>query len=130
MKISKDALRVARQLFRMSFVDGKLDHGRVKRFVEKLTSDKPRNYEGTLVAYHRLLRLEVERRHAVVESAEKVTEELSKEIVSGLKAKYGDDLTAEFRENSELLGGMRVKIGSDVWDGSVKARLSRLADKL
>jgi len=28
-----------------------------------------------------------------------------------------------------LIGGMRIRVGSDVWDGSVKNRLERLNDK-
>ncbi len=36
------------------------------------------------------------------------------------------DLTTEFGVNRELLGGMRIRVGSDVWDGSVRHRLESL----
>ncbi len=36
----------------------------------------------------------------------------------------------EFKSNPGLLGGMRVRVGSDVWDGSVKNRLERLREKV
>ena len=50
-------------------------------------------------------------------------------VTADLKSKYGDDLTFEFAINPELVGGMRVKVGSDVWDGSVKNRIERLSNK-
>jgi F-type H+-transporting ATPase subunit delta len=50
--------------------------------------------------------------------------------VNNLKKKYGNDLTATFTVNSDLLGGMRVRVGSDVWDSSVRNRLQRLEQQL
>ena len=44
--------------------------------------------------------------------------------------KYGRTLELEFHLNPELLGGIRVRVGSDVWDGSVKARLEALKNAL
>ena len=130
MKINKDAARAARQLFRMSFVDGRLDDGRVKKIVKKIVTEKPRNQSGILHGYHRLIRLEVEKRHVVVESAEALGDDLKSEVSSGLNKQYDSSLSVDYKVNPELIGGMRVKVGSDVWDGSVKAKLSRLADKL
>jgi F-type H+-transporting ATPase subunit delta len=50
--------------------------------------------------------------------------------VTKLKARYGDDLTIEFKTNSTLLGGLRVKLGDDVWDGSVRNRLRTLQEQI
>jgi F-type H+-transporting ATPase subunit delta len=33
-----------------------------------------------------------------------------------------------FGQNPALIGGLRVKVGSDVYDGSVRAKLERLAE--
>ncbi len=49
-------------------------------------------------------------------------------VKTGLAAKYGQDLTYEFKVTPDLIGGMRIRVGNDVWDGSVKARLARLAN--
>ena len=38
------------------------------------------------------------------------------------------EVTVEFAENAGLIGGMRVKIGDDVFDGSVKTRLTSLSE--
>jgi F-type H+-transporting ATPase subunit delta len=40
---------------------------------------------------------------------------------------YGPGLTTSFVENPELIGGMRIQVGCDVYDGSVRARLEALA---
>ena len=128
MKASKDALRTARGLFRASLDGDKLDQSRVKVIVDKLSAEKPRGYLAILHAYGRMIRLELEKTHAVIESATKLDETMRAKILGDLKKKYGDDLTSEFKEDESLLGGLRVKVGSDVWDGTVKARIGRLEE--
>src|ERR1700721_452041 len=80
----------------------------------------PRHFGEVLKDYQRLLRLEVAKHHAVVESASALNSNLSSLLVTKLKARYGDDLTIEFKTNPTLLGGLRVKLGDDVWAGSVR----------
>ncbi len=130
MKSSKEATRAARQLFRMSLVDGAVDLERVKTIIRKLASAKPRGYLAIIAQFHRLLRLELEKRHAVIESAEPLTAELTAQVTADMKRKYGEDVTTEFKVTPSLLGGMRLKLGSDVWDGSVKNRLERLSERI
>lgn len=129
MKVSKDARRTARQLFSLATRDGSLSDDIVRKIIVKLRDNKPRNYGGVLVSFARLVKLEKERNHALVESAVELTPALRKEITDGLVKKYGNQqLTFEYKVNPELLGGVRAKVGSDVWDGSVKARLANLAE--
>ena len=126
MKISKDAQRFARKLLRSSLVDGKIDEARVRSLAAKVIEAKPRGFLQILTAFSKLLRLEFEKRHAVVESAVELQPATRASVEADLRAKCGSDLTFDFVINPELLGGMRVKVGSDVWDGSIKARLQRL----
>ena len=95
-------------------------------------SQKSRAITSTsLKNYKRLLRLEVEKRHATNRDRERSgSRRYASEIVANLKSKYGDDLTTEFHVDPELLGGMRIRVGSDVWDGSVRNRLERLQQEL
>lgn len=130
MKASKDALRVARGLMRLSIVDGRIDKDRVAKIIKRIKEEKPRGHLGILTTYSRLLRLEVQKKQAVVESAEELGAQTGNDVLEDLRRKYGDDLTAEFKVNPDLIGGMRVKVGSDVWDGSVRARLEALKNKL
>lgn len=130
MKVSKDALRNARQLMRLTLRNGSVDLGAAKTIVDKVTADKPRNYLGILTAYQRLLRLELEKRHAIVESATELSGPEQATVTADLQLRHGSDTTTEFRINPDLLGGIRVKLGSTVWDGSVKSRLETLRDKV
>jgi len=130
MKINKEIRRLSREMLRASFTDGQLDPGRIASLVDSLIARKPRNYIGVLKNYRRLLRIEVEKRRARIETASEVARETSSRLVANLKKKYGGDLTTEFVVNPQLLGGMRIRVGSDVWDGSVRNRLERLEQQL
>jgi F-type H+-transporting ATPase subunit delta len=130
MKINKEIRRLSRELLRASFTDGQLDQGKIASVLQSLIEKKPRHYIAVLENYKRLLRLEVEKRHARIESASELTPEVSSGIVSNLRRKYGQDVTTEFLVNPELLGGLRIRVGSDVWDGTVRNRLERLKQNL
>lgn len=129
MRITKEARRLSRQLFRLSLTDGALDRAKVSSIVQTVITEKPRHYLGALENFQHLIRLEMAKRHVVIESAVALSPETSESILSNLKQKYGQDLTSEFTVNPELIGGMRIKLGSDVWDGSVKNRLARLQEQ-
>ena len=130
MRTTKEARKVSGVLFRNSFTEGKLDKEKISHMVETLLAEKPRHYVDALKDYQRLIRLETEKRHAVIESATQLNSALANQIVTNLRRRYGDDLTTEFRTNPDLLGGLRIKIGDDVWDGSVKNRLHKLQEQL
>ena len=130
MKNNKETRQLSRALLRASFTDGQLDQGRVGSLVKSLLEKKPRNYMAVLDEYKRLLRLEVEKRTATIESAADLSSDVANDLVENLKRKYGPDLTTRFGVNPELLGGMRIRVGDDVWDSSVRNRLQRLQQQL
>lgn len=130
MKLNKEIRQLSRKMLQASFTDGQLDRGKVVSLVDSLIAQKPRNYIDVLKNYRRLLRLELEKRHARVETASEVDPTMRSEIVANLKTKYGNDLATEFYVEPQLLGGMRIRVGSDVWDGSVRNRLRRLQHEL
>jgi F-type H+-transporting ATPase subunit delta len=130
MKINKEIRQLSRQLLRASFTDGQLDRGKISSLVQSLVTIKPRHYLAVLENYKRLIRLEVEKRHARIESAAELASEVKSRVLTNLQKKYSKDLTTEFVVNPQLLGGMRVRIGSDVWDGTVRNRLERLKQQL
>lgn len=130
MKINKETRQVSRELLRASSKEGALDWARVNQLVQTLIRLKPRNYIKILDAYRRLLRLEVEKRSATIESASAMAPDAAAQLAENLKKKYGADLATKFVVNPELLGGMRIRVGSDVWDSSVRNRLHRLQQQL
>ena len=130
MKVNKEIRQISREMLRASFTDGQLDSGRIASVVDSVIARKPRNYVDILKNYRRLLRVELEKRQAKIEAANELDSATSSELVSNLKKKYGSDLTTEFVVNPELLGGMRIRVGSDVWDGTMRNRLERLQQEL
>jgi len=126
MKISKHAQRDARQLFRSCRVNGLLDEGRVRQAVSLLVEKKPRGYVEILSRLHRLVKLDLEQRAARVESAVPLSADLQAQVAGQLKNLYGDGLNLAFEQNPSLLGGLRIQVGSDLYDGSVKTRLEKL----
>ena len=130
MKINKEIRQLSREMLRASFTDSQLDPQRIASLVDSLTRRKPRHYIEVLKNYRRLLRLELEKRSARIETASEVDSAIRSEILANLKKKYGTDLTAEFVVDLALLGGMRIRVGSDVWDGTVRGRLERLQQQL
>jgi F-type H+-transporting ATPase subunit delta len=130
MKLNKEIRQRSRKMLQASFTDGQLDPGRIASLVDSVIAEKSRNYIDVLKNYKRLLRLEVEKRHATIETASEVDPAIRSGIVANLKSKYGGDLASDFHVDPQLLGGMRIRVGSDVWDGSVRNRLERLQHEL
>ncbi len=130
MKISKETRQLSRDLIRGSYVDGALDPVRIRSLIATIIRERPRNYLQLLKNYQRLLRLELEKRTATIESAAELDDVARRKIVEGLERKYGHGLTTKYQVNAGLLGGVRVRVGSDVWDSTVRNRLDRLAQKL
>ncbi len=130
MKLSREAKRTSRELLKLSFVNGRLDQARIRDMADRVIESKPRSYLSILKEYTRLVRLEFAKRHAVIESPTALPEEQTQSIEQNLKKQFGEDLTTEFQVNPSLLGGLRIKVGSDVWDGSIKARLTALTQQL
>ena len=130
MKLSKEARKAAKSLFLGSFTNGALDDGKVRTVVKELAEKKPRQYLEILEGYQRYVRLELAKRHALIESAKDLERGTREQLRRALKAKYGNDLTTEFRVAPELIGGLRIKIGSDVWDNTIQNRIARLETDL
>src|SRR5262249_35443094 len=130
MKINKEIRQISREMLRASFTDKELDRGKIGSIVESLVAKKPRNYIDILQHYKRLLRLEIQKRHAKIESATQLAPEAAAKIVERLKKKYGGDLTTELVAEPALLGGVRIRVSSEGWDGTVRSRLQRLEQEL
>jgi F-type H+-transporting ATPase subunit delta len=130
VKISKQARRDAKQLFRSCQVNGLLDDDRVRRAVQSVVARKPRGHVAALAHFQRLVKLDLERRRTRVESATPLSPALQAGIQASLARHHGPGLTFSFGQNPALIGGLRVQVGSDVYDGSVRGRLNALAEGL
>jgi F-type H+-transporting ATPase subunit delta len=128
MKVSKDAASAARRLYRLCNVDGKLDEVKFRKVIKTVAEKKPRNFHGILVTLKRYLELDLAKKHVTVDSAAELDAATKDGIVAKLTKQHGSDLTFEYNINSALLGGIRIRKGDDVWDGTVKGRLDAIAN--
>jgi F-type H+-transporting ATPase subunit delta len=128
MKITKQSRRDAKQLFRSAQVNGVLEEGKARQVVDELLAQKPRGYEAILAHFQRLLKLDMDRRNALIETVIPLDDAAQTNVKSALTKRYGAGLTFNFTQNPALIGGMRIKVGSDVYDGSIQSRLSQLQE--
>ena len=126
MKIPKQARRDAKELFLSCRVNGALDEAKVREVVQRVIAAKPRGYFAILAHFQRLVKLDLDRRTARVESAVPLAEPQQASIRTSLARRYGEGLIFAFAPNPGLIGGLRVQVGSDVYDGSVEGRLAAL----
>ena len=130
MKISKQARRDAKELFQACRVNGSLDDAKVRQAVQRVIATRPRGYLAILSHFQRLVRLDLDRRTARVECAAPLGQAEQTSIQANLAKRYGSGLVFAFSQSPALIGGVRVQVGSDVYDGSVQARLGELESKL
>ncbi len=75
--------------------------------------------------------LEMKKRaKAIVTSPVQVNKEYEDKLAGSLKQITGRDVDLEFVIDPSLLGGMRIKVGSTMYDSSIKGHLGLLRDKL
>ena len=128
MKIGKDTQNAARRLFRLCLDGNAVAGDRVRLIARKIAERKPRNYEALLTAFSRMVEYAVKSRTATIQSAVPLTEEERSRIQTKLAARYGDGLYYNWEVAPGLLGGVRIQVGDDVKDGSVRSKIDRLAD--
>jgi F-type H+-transporting ATPase subunit delta len=126
MSRTKQARRDAKELFRLCLENGLLDEGRVRDVVRRVAESRNRNRFKFLSHFRRLVELDHARHTATVENATPLSADMQASIQAGLSHTYGPGLNTTFTHNLELIGGMRIKVGSDVYDSSVKARLTAI----
>jgi len=67
---------------------------------------------------------------AEVTSAHALTAAQSKALAAQLKARVGTDVAVQHKIDPSILGGLTVKIGSQMIDSSIKTRLNTLAQAM
>lgn len=128
MKLGKQTRREAKELFRATLVNGRMDETKVRAVVTQVIEKKPRGYLAILEYFKKLVKLEQDRRSVRVESAIALSPEQQGGVASSLERLYGSGLSVQYSVNPDLIGGLRVRVGSDVYDGSVAARLENLEE--
>jgi len=130
MKVCKEARIGARSLFEAVHTEGRLDEAKVRIALHEVVARKPAHQGQILQEFHRLVRLAQESRTAVVQTAAGLGAPEQASMTESLRSRFGTDLKVSFEVNPELIAGIRLKVGSDVYDANVRERLSRLKAEL
>jgi F-type H+-transporting ATPase subunit delta len=124
---AKIAQHLARQLFKMSLVDGDISADRVGGVLAYVEKHAPANPVMILKAYQRLVAAEVAKGVAVVEHAGAINDAMLAAIAASMSGKYGRNVTTTAQPNPALLAGIRIHIGDDIYESSVAGQLDALA---
>ena len=123
---TQQARRDAKQLFRLCLTKGLLDEGLVSKVVQRVSETSNRNRFKVLSEFRRLVRLDCIRHTAKIDSAKPLPPGIEASVQAGLVRVYGPGLNISFTHSPALIGGMRIQVGSDVYDGTIQGRLAVL----
>ncbi|POA97515.1 F0F1 ATP synthase subunit delta [Chromobacterium sinusclupearum] len=103
----------------------------VKRFIAALIENARLTLLPEIAAQFELLKAQSEDIvDALVESAFVMSDDQKAELTRTLSKKYGKTVRLDVRENADLIGGVRVSVGDDVIDASVRGKLQAMAASL
>ena len=127
MRADKKNKLLAKQLFKLSLVNGQVSAEQVAGVLGYIEKSAPRHPLALLQLYHRAIAAEIAKSLAVVEHAGALDAAVLPQIAAAMTRKYQRPVTATARPNPALLAGLRVRVGSDVYESSVASQLAALS---
>lgn len=115
----------------MESVLGKAANIQQRNFVRVLVDNQRLLLLPEIVALFEALKSEAEKSvDVVVDSAFELSAAQQQKIISSLKARMGREIRLVCKVNKELLGGVVIRAGDKVIDGSARTRLGEMANAL
>ena len=103
----------------------------VRNFICVLVDNRRTEMLGEIQqAFHLELNARLGIAEADVTSSRELSAEERKQLTAALEKRSGKKIEARFHEDESLVGGAIVRVGSTVYDGSVREQLSRLREQL
>ena len=127
MSASKQIRATARTLLKLSLENGQLSEAKVRDVLAWFEAKPPAHAAATLREYHRLVVREYNRSRARIEFAGALSSGAVASILSELSRIYGRPVSAATSENPDLIAGVRISIGDDVYERSIASQLETLA---
>ncbi|OHE88843.1 MAG: hypothetical protein A3G75_09955 [Verrucomicrobia bacterium RIFCSPLOWO2_12_FULL_64_8] len=127
MAANRQSKLLARQLFKLSLIDGRVSAEHVAGVLAWLEKNPPRHPLAVLKQYHRFVVTELAKSQALVEHAGAINDGILRLIEDALARRYRRPITAVARPNPDLLAGLRVRVGDDVFESSVAGQLAALS---
>jgi F-type H+-transporting ATPase subunit delta len=94
--------------------------------MQRVIASKRRGYLALLSYFERFVRLDRVAHTADIETAVPLPVDLQARLQTRLAKVYGPGIDTHFTLKPALIGGMRIRVGSDVYDGSVQSELAAL----
>lgn len=94
------------------------------------TKGRENSLPSVVTAYRQLFRQEAGLLTAEVVSASNLTEEQLAPLRQALERRFGQPVVIEMKVDRSLLGGVRVRVGNTVLDGSVRGHLQALRERM
>jgi len=126
MNTRRQIMRDARRLWRMCLSNGEIDERRARTVLGIAVSSNRSGRAAVLKQVLRLLKLDRAQRAAEVASAAPLDARMRATVERTLAQHYGRPIVTTFVVDPGLVGGMCVRVGSDVYDGTIRTALSAL----
>ena len=127
MAADKQTKLLAKQLFKLSVVNGVVSPEQVAGVLGWVEKTSPRRPVALLKAYHHRIAIELAKSRAEVEHAGPINDTTLKSIEAAMARKYARPVAASAKANPALLAGLRIRVGSDVYESSVAGQLANLS---
>lgn len=127
MRADKKTKALAKQLFKLSLVNGAVAPEQVTGVLGYIEQNVPRHALALLQLYHRAIATELAKSNAVVEHAGPISDTTLKAVEAAMTKKYSRTVAATARPNPKLLAGLRIRIGSDVYESTIAGQLAALS---
>jgi F-type H+-transporting ATPase subunit delta len=127
MHASRQSLQYARQLFRLSLADGQISAERVNGVLDYLGRHPPRQPLVILKHYRRLVAAQLAKNCALVEHAGPIASGILRSIEDSFTQKYQRPIAAATQPNPDLIAGLRIRVGDDLYESSIASQLAALS---
>ncbi len=127
MAANKQTKLLAKRLFKLSFANGQLSAEQVAGVLGYIEKTAPHHPLALLKLYHRAVATEFAKSRAIVEHAGPINETALKSIEDAMTRRYRRPVTASALPNPKLLAGLRVRVGSDLYESTVAGQLTTLS---
>jgi F-type H+-transporting ATPase subunit delta len=127
MAADKKTKLLAKQLFKLSLVDGQVSAEQVTGVLGWMDVHSPRRPLALLKIYQRLILTEIAKSRAIVSHAGPLGGGVLAQIEQAMTKKYHRPIAATPQLDSTLLAGVRVRVGSDLYESSVAGQLASLS---
>lgn len=126
MKTSKKSQQIAKQIFRVSQDSGRMSETRLRKFANLLSSEGSIKSREILTSLKNLVEREQKKSEVVIESAFAITKTDKDKIRSHFEKKIPNKLDLKEVANKELISGLRIKFGDNVWENTILSNLQKL----